>query len=257
MDCSLCKKAKIEVNNRYSSYTNPGGVAVCNRCNGEVNNMMNLMNKDRNTGTISPADNDWGTKTARGWIEVVKEREDYLTGGLNVAFKEGTYSDIQVKPGNGPSIPAHKLLLATRSEVFKNMLAADTFIAAPVDSVTLPEFNHEELEMFLELLYSGNLAKEKFEKHFCCLALASHKYIIPHLEKFCEKRILNLLDSSNALKVLKISEICSNETLKVAALNSILTHSEIIYYSPGYAEFATQNPHLMVDITRAHSKNKK
>ncbi|KAI3832200.1 hypothetical protein MKX03_016495, partial [Papaver bracteatum] len=146
---------------------------------------------------------------------------------------------------------------ATKSEVFKNMLASDSCKAAPVDSISLPEFNHEELAVFLELLYCGNLTKEKFEKHFSCLALATHKYAIQHLHKFCEEKILNLLDSSTALKVLEISEIWSDEALKVAALNSILSHSEeIYYYSPGYEEFARQNPHLMVQITRAHSKKK-
>ncbi|KAI3843179.1 hypothetical protein MKW92_037854 [Papaver armeniacum] len=216
--------------------------------------MMNLMNKERNTETISLGDANWGTNSATRWIEVAKEREDYLIGGLNVAFEEESYSDIQVKPGTGPSIPAHRFLLATKSEVFKNMLASDSCKAAPVDSISLPEFNHEELAVFLELLYCGNLAEEKLGKHFSCLALASHKYVIPHLHKFCEEKILNLLDSSTALKVLEISEICSNEALKVAALNSIL--SEEIYYSPGYEEFASQNPHLMVQITRAHSKKK-
>ncbi|KAI3961914.1 hypothetical protein MKW98_022119 [Papaver atlanticum] len=206
--------------------------------------MMNLMNKDRNRAAISLADANWGTKSARRWIELAKEREDYLIGGLNVAFEEGSYSDIQVKPGNGPSIPAHRFLLATKSKVFKNMLASDTCKAAPLDSISLPEFNHEELEIFLELLYCGNLAKEKFEKHFSCLALASHKSVIPHLQKFCEEEILNLLDSSTALKVLEVSEICSSEALKE------------VYYSPGYEEFARQNPHLMVHITRAHSKKK-
>ncbi|RZC82505.1 hypothetical protein C5167_045291 [Papaver somniferum] len=262
MDCSFCKKVKVHLC-WQSSYTPPGGVLVCNRCNGEINNIMSLMNKDRNTGTISLADADWGTTSATRWIKIGKEKEErskereerctnYL-GGLAIALREGSYSDIQINPGDGPSIPAHRFLLATRSEVFKNMLASDTCKAAPVDSVSLPEFNHEELEIFLELLYCGNLSKEKFEKHFFCLAVASHKYAIPHLQKFCEEHILKLLDSSTALKVLEISEITSNETLKVAALESILSHSEEIYFSPSYEEFASQNPHLLVHITRAHS----
>ncbi|MCL7029904.1 hypothetical protein MKW94_027279 [Papaver nudicaule] len=224
--------------------------------------MMNLMNKDRMTATISLADTNWGTKNATRWIEVAKEREErskdgearwinYL-GGLAVTIKEGSYSDILVMPGNGPSIPAHRFLLAARSEVFNNMLASDTCKAAPIDYITLPEFNHEELEIFLEFLYCGNLTDEKFEKHFYCLALASHKYVIPHLQKFCEEQILKLLDSSTALQVLEISEICSSEVLKVAALKSILSHTGEIYFSPGYEEFARQNPHLMVHITRAH-----
>lgn len=68
-------------------------------------------------------------------------------------------------------------LQATTSEVFKTMLASDLCKSAPVDSVTLPEFNHEELETFLELLYCGELGKEKFDMHFYSLALAADKYV--------------------------------------------------------------------------------
>ncbi|RZC75607.1 hypothetical protein C5167_051091 [Papaver somniferum] len=120
---------------------------------------------------------------------------------------------------------------ATKSEVFKYMLSSDTCKAAEIDSVCLPEFDHDELKTFLELLYCGNLAKEKFEMHYYSLALASHKYAIPYLEKFCEDRILNLVDLSNAFKVLEISEACSNETLKVAALELIRNHKEEILCS--------------------------
>ncbi|MCL7045564.1 hypothetical protein MKW94_002982 [Papaver nudicaule] len=145
---------------------------------------------------------------------------------------------------------------ATRSEVFKNILSTDTCKAAPTDTICLPEFSHEELETFLEFLYCGNLAKEKFEMHYYCLALAAHKYAIPHLEKFCEEQILKLLDSSNALKVLELSEICSNETLRVAAMETIVNHHTEIIGSASFMEFATENPHLMVHIL-AHSCKKR
>ncbi|MCL7028390.1 hypothetical protein MKW94_029091 [Papaver nudicaule] len=183
-------------------------------------------------------------------MEKRDERWINYFGGLAAALTEENYSDIQVKPGNGPSIPAHKFLLATRSEVFKYMLSSDTCKTAQIDSVCLPEFNHEELEAFLEFLYCGNLVKEKFEMHYYSLALASHKYGIPHLQNFCEEYILKLLDTSNALKVLEISEICSNETLKVAALESIFNHTNEIIGLPSFKEFAIQNPHLVLLIIR-------
>ncbi|KAI3938765.1 hypothetical protein MKW98_011917 [Papaver atlanticum] len=186
-------------------------------------------------------------------MEEMKQREEQWInrlGGLAAAFTEESHSDIQVKPGDAPSIPAHKFLLAAKSQVFKHMLSSDTCKASQIDSVCLPEFNHEELKTFLELLYCGNLAKEKFEMHYYSLALASHKYAIPYLEKFCEERIPNLIDLSNAFKVLEISEICSNETLRVAALELIRKHKKEILWSPTFEAFAIQNPHLMLHITR-------
>ncbi|KAI3872454.1 hypothetical protein MKX03_023194 [Papaver bracteatum] len=250
MNCSICKAVRVTLYNNYG-YSIINGVVVCNSCYGEFNTMMNLMNKNNYSATTSYLAN-WGKDSANRWIMEGKPREkrwiNYL-GGLAAAFTEESHSDIQVKPGDGPSIPAHKFLLATRSEVFKHMLSSDACKSAQIDSVCLPEFNHEQLQTFLELLYCGNLAKEKFEMHYYCLALASHKYAIPHLEKFCEENILKLINSSNALKVLEISEICSNETLRVAALQMIIDHKKEIICAPSFEEFVTKNPHLVVHIT--------
>ncbi|KAI3872455.1 hypothetical protein MKX03_023195 [Papaver bracteatum] len=265
MYCSICKTFDVTIMHGYGCSLG-NGVVVCNSCYGEFNTMMNLMNKNNYSATTSYLAN-WGRDSANRWImesegeqlkekaikqsevkEEMKQREErwinYL-GGLATAFTEEIHSDIQVKPGDGPSVPAHKFLLATRSEVFKHMLSSDACKSAQIDSVCLPEFNHEELQTFLEFLYCGNLAKEKFEMHYYCLALASHKYAIPHLEKFCEEHILKLIDSSNALKVLEISEICSNETLRVAALQMIIDHKEEIICAPSFEEFAIQNPRLV------------
>ncbi|KAI3849753.1 hypothetical protein MKW98_026667 [Papaver atlanticum] len=118
------------------------------------------------------------------------------------------------------------------------MLDSDLCKAEPGASISLPEFNHEELDTFLEFLYQGDLVIEKFEKHFGSLLIAADKYGIPHLQKFCEKRLLKLLNSSNALKVLEISEVY------------IVQYKDIVLV-PSFDEFAKQNPHLVVQITRA------
>ncbi|KAI3849518.1 hypothetical protein MKW92_027665 [Papaver armeniacum] len=187
---------------------------------------------------------------------MLEEREGGWIGCLTdlaLAFREGIYSDIQVKPGNGPSIRAHKFLLATRSEILilKNMLESDSCKAAPEESISLPEFSHEELDTFLEFFYRGDLAIEKFEKHFCSLLIAADKYGILHLQKFSEHHLVKLLSASNALKILEVSDVVSNEKIKLAALKLIVLHYKEIVMAPSFDEFAKQNPHLVVEITRA------
>ncbi|MCL7024964.1 hypothetical protein MKW94_005400 [Papaver nudicaule] len=220
-------------------------------CYKEVNKIMDLMNKGKKEDDAAAT--NWGTKNAVKWIEEAKKREEDCV--RLVGILAGSYSDIQVKPGNGPSIHAHRFLLATSSEVFETMLASDMCKSAPVDSVSLPEFNQEELETFLEFLYCGKLSKEKFDEHFCSLALAADKYVIPHLQSYCEHHILKLLNPSNALKIMEVAEACSNEVLKAAALKSVLSNARELYYSPAYLEFSRRNPDLMVYITRAHIEN--
>ncbi|KAI3976149.1 hypothetical protein MKX01_011495 [Papaver californicum] len=184
MSCSICKTSTIKFFNvsnegycdRYSIQVHEG-VAVCKSCYGEVDKIMNFINKDQHEKSITyPADPNWGGR----WVEMM-EYKDNFHGDLPDAFRKGIYSDIQVKPSSGPSIRSHKFLLATRSEILKNMLESDLCKAAPDESISLPEFNYEELDTFLEFLYSGDLAIKKFEKHFRSLSIAADKYDIVHL----------------------------------------------------------------------------
>ncbi|KAK3003185.1 hypothetical protein RJ639_018083, partial [Escallonia herrerae] len=130
------------------------------------------------------------------------------------------------------------------------MLDSDGYIAPPHDTVTLPELNYEELECLLEFLYSGNLPKEKVEKHVYSLSVAANKYEIEYLQKFCDTQMLRSLNSSNALDVIEISDTCSNQRLKEAALNFIVRNMGKIVFSAKFDAFAFKNPHLSVQITR-------
>ncbi|XVF82104.1 hypothetical protein PTKIN_Ptkin16aG0017700 [Pterospermum kingtungense] len=150
-----------------------------------------------------PHENDWEDK-----------RISFLSG-LFGAFKEDILTDTQLKPGDdGPCIPAHRVLLATRSEIFKNILDSDSFKATPSHTITVPELNSEELESLLEFLYSGSLPLEKLEKHVYPLFIAAEKYQIPYWHEFCQCYMLNSLNASSVLDVLETSEVCSNKELK-------------------------------------------
>ncbi|KAI3942832.1 hypothetical protein MKW92_015515 [Papaver armeniacum] len=131
------------------------------------------------------------------------------------------------------------------------MLASDLCKTAPDDFISLSEFDHEELETFLEFLYRGDLPTEKFKKHYYSLSIAADKYGIPHLQKFCEHQLLKILNLSNALEILELSEVVSNESLKVAVLKSIVLKYKEIVLTPEFDEFAKQKPQLVIQITRA------
>lgn len=202
---------------------------------------------------------------ASKWMNNMKEIEDQLNkkigflSGLLEAFREQIHTDIQLKPGsnNGHCIPAHRALLAARSEIFKNMLDSDSCKAAAGDTITLPEMNSEELNSLLEFLYGGTLSNQKMEKHVYSLFLAADKYEIPYLEEFCQRYMLESLNSSNVLDVLEIADVCSNKTLKETALRFVVRNMEDVAFSAKYEAFAPKNPHLCVEITRAFFINAK
>ncbi|XP_022764232.1 BTB/POZ domain-containing protein At3g56230-like, partial [Durio zibethinus] len=183
----------------------------------------------------------------------LKKRVSFLSGFV-VAFKEQSHTDIQLKPNNGPCIPAHKALLAARSEIFKNILDSDGCKAPPrgTDTITLSELNTEELESLLEFLYTGNLPLDKLEKHVFALYVAADKYEIPYLQESCERYMQNSMNISNAIEILEIADAHSNTKLKETALNFVVQNMKSIVSSQKYEDFASGNPHLCVQITRAY-----
>ncbi|PPE01672.1 hypothetical protein GOBAR_DD01328 [Gossypium barbadense] len=163
------------------------------------------------------------------------------------------HTDIKLKPNNGPCISAHKSLLAARSEIFKNILSSDNWKAQPTDTdtITLSELSTEELESLLEFLYTGDLPADKFKNHVYALCAAADKYEIPYLQESCERYMLNSLNASNALDVLDISILYPKKKLKETTLNFIVRNMKSIVSSQKYEEFASSNPHLCVEVSRA------
>ncbi|MBA0600771.1 hypothetical protein Gorai_003970 [Gossypium raimondii] len=193
------------------------------------------------------------------WIDDLKEKRVSFLSGLFEALKEETHTDALLKPSDGsPSIPAHRVVLATRSEIFKDMLETNCFkddtIRVPI---RVPELNSEELESLLEFLYNGILPLEKLEKHVHTLFIASKKYEIPYLQEFCQCYMLNSLNASNVLDVLETSQACSNTALKEIALDFIFNNAEAVVLSDKYEALAAKNPQLCMQITREFFMNAK
>ncbi|KAA3464585.1 BTB/POZ domain-containing protein isoform X2 [Gossypium australe] len=187
----------------------------------------------------------------------LRKRISFLSGFM-VAFKDQIHTDIKLKPNNGPCNSAHKSLLAARSEIFMNILSSDNCKAPPTDTdtITLSELSTEELKSFLEFLYTGDLPADKFKKHVYALCVAADKYEIPYLQESCERYMLNSLNASNALDILDISNLHSKKKLKETTLNFIVQNMKSIVSSQKYEEFASSNPHLSVEVTRAFAEAK-
>lgn len=258
MDCCVCTTMPLILR--------PPRNTICGACYEGVRSIINMMNgletekaKTITTPNGSPISRRNSSKTLDDCIRWCSEQIDqfnqqkqdlaYLRGFV-AAFKEQIHTDILISPGNhGPPIPAHKSVLAARSEIFKNMLEIDECKAAPTcNTITLPDLNHEELESLLEFLYSGTLPLEKLEKHVYALSQAADKYIIPHLLKYCERYLFSSLSTSNAFETLEIADTCSNQDLKETSFNFLVKNIEHMVTSPKFEAFVHRSPHLTVQL---------
>lgn len=261
MDCCLCTTMPLILR--------PPRNTICGACYEGARSIINMMNNHEsekakaitNTNS-SPLSQRNMSKTlddcTRWYSELIdmfnQQKEDLaFLGGFVTAFKAQIHTDIQVIPGiHGPPIPAHKSILASRSEIFRNMLECDECKAPVNNTITIPDLNHEELESLLEFLYSGTLPAETLEKHVYALSRAADKYAIPHLLKHCERHMLSSLSISNALETLETADTCSNHNLKETTLNFLVQNFEHTVSSPRFEAFVHRSPHLTVQlVTRA------
>ncbi|XP_022134138.1 BTB/POZ domain-containing protein At3g56230 isoform X1 [Momordica charantia] len=259
MDCSVCSA--------FPAMLRPPRNTICGSCHDGAKRLMNLIDHLQHDKAIASNNNvssqlGHSCKTlanASKWVTELKEREEELEqkidflGEFVAAFRHRIHTDIQLKAGSAasPPVSAHRALLATRSEIFKNLLESDGCKAAPVEAITVPEMSHEELESLLEFLYGGNVAEERLEKHVYSLSLAADKYEIGYLQNFCERYMVRSLNCGNALDVVEVADVCSLGALKETAMDFIVKNMEEIVFSSRFDAFAIKNPHLSVQITRA------
>ncbi|CAH2063984.1 unnamed protein product [Thlaspi arvense] len=188
------------------------------------------------------------------WMKNMKETEEeqkkrivFLSSFVS-GFKEQLHADILLKPGDdGPPIPAHRALLASKSEIFKNVLDSDECKTAPEYAITLQELNSQELQALLEFLYTGTLASDKLEKHVYALFVAADKYMIHYLQEFCEQHMLSTLDISSVLDVLDVSDLGSSKMLKEAALGFVVRNIDEIVFSEKENHIGMANMDLFHD----------
>ncbi|CAL9222530.1 unnamed protein product [Arabidopsis halleri] len=151
-------------------------------------------------------------------------------------------------------ISAHKVILASRSEVFKKMLESDEFknSAKQVETITLSEMKHEELEAFVEFIYSdGSMLSAKVKQHARALYRAADKYEILQLRDLCRSELISSLNSTNSLDFLELAQFPFDKVLNDAALSYIKTNEFMIGSFDKFKLFVDNYPNLAVEIMMA------
>lgn len=140
--------------------------------------------------------------------------------------------------------------------MFKKLLESDE-IKAPVqlETITLSEMKHEEIEAFIEFIYSdGSMLSAKGKQHVRSLYLAADKYEIPHLRDLCRIELILSLNSSNALDILELAQIPFDKALHDSALTYIIKDLCTISSSAEFKIFAGNHLNLTVEIVKASSR---
>lgn len=178
--------------------------------------------------------------TGNGYID----EEVCLFKGFNSYINSQSYSDVILCLGD-EKIPAHKVILASKSPVFDKMFSTDMVEAksnvAKVNNITLDVF--QEL---LRFMYTGKV--EKIDKLAVDIFKAAHFYQIEHLKLLCENALRKTLTVENAVDFLKLADDHDADCLKDHCFVFIMTHLKTIMKSPSFQDLHESHPHLPLTL---------
>ncbi|XP_065209108.1 speckle-type POZ protein-like [Planococcus citri] len=143
--------------------------------------------------------------------------ESSLSRDLERIRIDEDFSDVTISV-DGKNYPAHKLILAARSSVFKAMFKND-MRESQKNHITITDMEKETFEEMLHYIYSGkvrNLEKSAFE-----LLLVADKYDLEELKNACERLLITKISAENVGKILVLADMHNAEELKGRALRFI------------------------------------
>ncbi|KAL7303328.1 hypothetical protein TKK_0004517 [Trichogramma kaykai] len=121
-------------------------------------------------------------------------------------------SDIKLRATCGKEIPAHRVVLAATSPVFKAMFSHD-MLENKSQSVDMNDITYDAAVEMLRYIYTGTVESQEFSLTAEILA-AADKYQLEELKNKCEKILCSNVSTENAIDILKVADKYNVSRLK-------------------------------------------
>ncbi|XP_014237848.1 speckle-type POZ protein B-like [Trichogramma pretiosum] len=127
-------------------------------------------------------------------------------------FLNENLSDVKLRTASEKEIPAHKVVLAMASPVFKAMFSND-MLEKKSQTVDMNDISYDAAVEMLRYIYIGSVETQEFSLTAEVLA-AAEKYQLEELKNKCERIICSNLTTENAVQALRIADMYSAKHLK-------------------------------------------
>ncbi|XP_055911795.1 protein roadkill-like [Eupeodes corollae] len=155
-------------------------------------------------------------------------------------------SDVIIIAGeHKQELPAHKAILAARSNVFAAMFEYE-MKEAKSNTITITDIDCEVLHEMLRFIYTGNtrnlkeMAKE--------LLAAADKYELTILKALSEEAVFAELSIENAIEILSFADLYSAKQLKEKTIIFIKAHAKEIIKTDGWQTMKKALSYLAVEL---------
>jgi len=142
-------------------------------------------------------------------------------------------------------IPVHKVILQSRSKVFKAMLSS-TLKESTTNEIIISDFDQDVVQEFINFLYLDTCNAAVLDEHAISLLAMAHKYEVTRLFRMCESFLIDALAVDNVVDFLQLGDLYGAMELKGNALKLIKTELKALMKSGRFYE--SLSPDLMHEV---------
>ncbi|XP_031390431.1 BTB/POZ domain-containing protein At4g08455-like [Punica granatum] len=146
-------------------------------------------------------------------------------------------------------VPAHRIVLANRSPVFKAMLENE-MTESQSGTIKITDASYEALRAFVNFMYT---AEACIDEHLASeLLVLAEKYQVKHLKSYCEKFLVSKLNWDNSVMSYSFAHQHNAKHLLDMALGLITENMDKLTRLDEYTELVEKAPRLVVEIYEAY-----
>ncbi|CAL1280888.1 unnamed protein product [Larinioides sclopetarius] len=158
-------------------------------------------------------------------------------------FEDGIFSDVALRT-DSETFMVHKILLSSRSPVFKAMFTNDMREKAS-NCIDVPDVNAGTLRRLLLYIYTNKVQVFEWDK-IADLLRAADKYELLELKDLCSSILKSNISSSNVCCILSLADMHHDEDLYKEGLDFVSKNLDI-FSSDAWGIFKTQNSRLAME----------
>jgi speckle-type POZ protein len=173
-----------------------------------------------------------------------------LSTQLGELFDKMPSSDVNFNIGDR-QFPAHKNILAARSEVFEAMFKHPTKENL-TNQIKIDDIKPEVFQELLHFIYTGRVSTVAMETMAVGLFIAADKYLLNGLKNECENYLLHDMSPDNCIELLLNSNLLNSisEDLKKEAAKSFRRFPLQVMATSQWQTLEKENPAALVNISK-------
>ena len=159
---------------------------------------------------------------AKNRLKALSDPEPSLAQALEDLRLNNESCDITIRCDN-QTFPCHKLILSSRSDVFKTMFTMHDSKEEQNGIIEIEDISAKTMKTFLKFMYKDDLEIEEID---CNLLIAAEKYNFKRLFNICLKQIEKMINAKTVMEITIAAYLVDNKEL-------LLKASEFIFKNRG------------------------